>query len=395
MAPAYPPAAGVHDPFVEVFGLAEEHQDARTGLRVAHVVRRQVRPWPDTEVPDPEVELVALDMSVDGVGLQVRPLRHDRRKAFVRCSLGLGPCSPGSRPAARKRGISTREGPRDGPLHISRPVDHVLWGRQCGPGNIDSGVGTVDDMAHEPPARAPSGTGGSYRPREVAGIVLFLAIFVVASSVFGVSEIRSYRGGSWWDGFLSNLRTVAPFSVPMAALMIFATRRSADGMPEELWVHGGAVGTRPQRYQIRPTYRWLTLGGLALVALVAPFAIDEASREAWDVGLFFVCWAVVIAAAIYYRLAREPEALTLVDDVLRVETNPLRRRFRDIPVSSIEEILWPTFGDRITIVHGGKKLHMTKRTDRLDQLVVDLRRQNPQIRFSGPWPPKQWRSSAW
>lgn len=194
---------------------------------------------------------------------------------------------------------------------------------------------------------------------------------------------------------MSILPIVASFSVPIAALMIFATRRSADGMPRELWAHSGTAGTRSQRYPIRRTYRWLTLGGLALMALVAPFAIYEARREAWDVRLFLVCWAVGIAGAIYYRLVREPEALILEAGVLRVETNPLRRRSRDIPVSSIEDILWPTFGDHIIIVHGGKKLHMTKRTDRLDQLVVELRRQNPEIRFSGPWPPKQWHSSGW
>lgn len=257
------------------------------------------------------------------------------------------------------------------------------------------GVGTVNDMAQEPPPRAPTGKGGIYRPREVAGIILAFAAFVLASSAFGVSETREYRDGSWWAGFLSNLPMVAAFSVPIAALMIFATRRSADGMPEELWADGGTCETRSQRYQIRRTYRWLTLGGLALTALVAPFVIYEASREAWDVRLFLVCWAAMVAGAIYYHLVREPEALTLDAGVLRVETNPLRRRSRDIPVSSIEDILWPTFGDRITIVHGGKKLRMTKRTDRLDQLVIELRRQNPQIRFSGPWPPKQWRSSGW
>lgn len=60
---------------------------------------------------------------------------------------------------------------------------------------------------------------------------------------------------------------------------------------------------------------------------------------------------------------------------------------RHVPVSAVSEIRWPYWGGYVKLVYQGGTLDLPKQVKRLEDLVVELRRRNPAIRFDGTWPP--------
>lgn len=120
------------------------------------------------------------------------------------------------------------------------------------------------------------------------------------------------------------------------------------------------------------------------MAVAAPFFVVGALRAGPSATIFVACWVVVMVFVFRSWRRSSPSSLTLGSEELRVRMPGGDEQH--IPLGTVSEIRWPYWGGYVQFVHEGGTLQVPKQVKQLDDLVVELRRRNPSIRYDGRWP---------
>ena len=123
-----------------------------------------------------------------------------------------------------------------------------------------------------------------------------------------------------------------------------------------------------------------------LSVLAAPFFVVAAVRTGRGATAFVALWAVILVWVFRSWRRSTPSRLTLDGDALHIVLPG--GSGRRISISAVSEIGWPFWGDSVLMRAESGTLNVPKHVKGLDELVVELRRRNPNIRFRGHWPPR-------
>jgi len=224
---------------------------------------------------------------------------------------------------------------------------------------------------------------------DVIRLVLVLVAFCVATAAWGASKLQSSSGGTWLHAFLVGVPVILAMATPVAIIVIVSLRDRGDRMPTELW-SGWTTPPDPsaENYTMSRGYRIATVGFFVCMLISAPFFIVAAIRAGPGATIFVGCWTVLLVLGVR-SWRRSPSDLTLVAEELRVRSPDGGEKH--VPISAVSEIRWSYWSGYVRIVYNGGTLDLPRQIRRLDDLVIELRRRNPSIRFDGRWPPANLR----
>ncbi|MBI2709796.1 MAG: hypothetical protein HYX34_08880 [Actinobacteria bacterium] len=224
------------------------------------------------------------------------------------------------------------------------------------------------------------------KPTSAVRIVLILVGFAIAASAFGASKLQNNSGGTWVHAFLVSVPVVLAMATAVGVIMVVALRDKGDRMPTELGAPTEPGPTSISRsYTVSRAYRLATAGFFVCLAVGAPFFVVGALRTGPGAAVFVAWWVPIMVVVFRSWRRSSPSSLTLGSDELRVRTPGGGEQH--VPLGTVSEIRWPSWGGYVQFVHESGTLQVPKQVKQLDDLVVELRRRNPSIRFDGSWPP--------
>jgi hypothetical protein len=224
------------------------------------------------------------------------------------------------------------------------------------------------------------------KQKDVARFVLLLIGVAVSASAFMVSEYQDHWGGSWFHAFLVHLPVSLAMTIPVGVFAVVAERDRGDQMPEALWAERPPSPTGdPKTYCVSRSHRVFSLGFFVCMFVSAPFFAVAALLTGPGVTIFVGSWVALLIIGFRSWWRSSPFRLTLDADDLRVLMSGGAER--TIPVSAVSEIRWRYWGGDVMVRYEGGTLNVPRQVKRLDDLVVELRRRNPNIHFDGKWPP--------
>jgi hypothetical protein len=227
-----------------------------------------------------------------------------------------------------------------------------------------------------------------FRWRESARILLPLAVLGLVSAALGAHRLQQSSGGSWLHAVVVSIPVVVAISTAVGVIVIVAHRDRGDGMPAELWVGRPADPAVDARiYRAPPTLQSTIPAFVICMTFAAPFVI----LGAWAAGplatILVDVWAVSLIVGIRAWWRSAPSGFKLTDHELWLLMPGGEER--QVPIRDIAEIRWPDRAVFVSIVYTGGRLGVPRTVEGLDELVVELRRRNRNIRFDGRWPPHQ------
>jgi hypothetical protein len=220
---------------------------------------------------------------------------------------------------------------------------------------------------------------------EVASTIGLLVGFVVLVSALGTSKFQRRSGGSWGHAFLVNLLWALALALPVGLVMVVAQRDVGDRMPSESWAMPLSPSTAEDRtYCVPRRHRRVTAIFFLVMLAAAPYVAVRAWRAGLSATIFVTLWAVVEIVVFRSWWWSSPISLTLRDGTLLIRMSGGIER--ELLIGAISEIRWRYWDASVTIRHDGGTLNVPKQVVRLDELLAELRRRNPAIRFDGRWP---------
>ena len=170
-------------------------------------------------------------------------------------------------------------------------------------------------------------------------------------------------------------------------------RGTRDGMPAALWFgRAPSQADDPRTYGVGRVWQAFMTVPFVFSVLAAPFFVVAAVRTGLGVTAFVALWAAILVWVFRSWRRSTPSRLTLDGEALHIVLPG--GTGRRIPISAVSEIGWPFWGDYVLIRVESGTLQVPKHVKGLDELVVELRRRNPSMRFHGHWPPRNvwWRT---
>jgi hypothetical protein len=224
------------------------------------------------------------------------------------------------------------------------------------------------------------------RRKDILTIVVSVVVFCVTASAFGASKYQNNKGGSWLHAFFASMPIILAMAAVVGIAMIVGSRNRGDGMPEASWAAPvQSPGGEDQTYRLGRGQRVFMVAFFGCMLVAAPFFVINAVRTGPGAAIFVGCWLLIMGLMV--RSWRRSSPTTIVVDKDRLTVSMTGGGEESVPLDAVTEIRWPYMGGYVTVVHSGGNLSIPKQFERLDDLVIEMRRRNPAIQFDGTWPP--------